>query len=290
MTDSASQQTRQSALLRNLRKVMRPLVRILLRNGIDCVSVEEEIRRVYAGVAMNEFALQGRKPTVSRAATLTGLSRKEVSRLLQMGDQVDTQPVSQNRAASVVAGWVRDPDFQDGRGEPRPLSMDDVGGGFPALVKRYSRDVPPITVLDELVRVGAAERLPDGRARLLARSYVPTRDDAAKLEFLGTDARHLIETIAHNITHSGADARYQRKVLYDDVPVELAERFRHLAAERCQALLEELDRVLSNYDRGANPAVSGEGRRLTGVGMFYFEEDVDLEAGADAPPEGAQPS
>jgi hypothetical protein len=87
MTGSPSHQPLHSALLKNLRKVMRPLVRILLRNGIDCVSVEEEIRRVYASVAMNEFALQGRKPTVSRAATLTGLSRKEVSRLLQLEDR-----------------------------------------------------------------------------------------------------------------------------------------------------------------------------------------------------------
>lgn len=276
MTTSRDEHTLQAALRANLRQVLRPLVRILLRNGVDCGSFEEEVRHVYARLAMTEFSLEGRKPTVSRAATITGLSRKEVARLLQQAEQPGApEPVSQNRAASVVAGWVRDPDFQDGRGEPRPLSMDDPGGGFPALVKRYSRDVPATTVLDELVRVGAAERLPDGRARLLSRSYVPTRDDAAKLQFLGTDARHLIETIAHNLSHSGSEARYQRKVLYDDVPDELADRFRHLAAERCQALLEELDQVLSQYDRGVNPDVVGSGRRITGVGMFYFEEDAE---------------
>lgn len=276
MATSHDPHTLQATLRANLRKVLRPLVRILLRNGVDCGSFEEEVRQVYARLAMTEFALEGRKPTVSRAATLTGLSRKEVARLLQQAEQSETaEPVSQNRAASVVAGWVRDPDFQDGRGEPRPLSMDDAGGGFPALVKRYSRDVPAATVLDELVRVGAAERLADGRARLLSRSYVPTRDDVAKLQFLGTDARYLIETIGHNLSHGGSEARYQRKVLYDDVPDELAERFRHLAAERCQALLEELDQVLSRYDRGANPDVVGSGRRITGVGMFYFEEDAE---------------
>jgi hypothetical protein len=182
--------------------------------------------------------------------------------------------MGQNRAATVIAGWVRDPDFQDGRGEPRPLSMEDTAGGFPALVKRYSGDVPPRTVLDELIRVGTVALMPDGRASLLARSYVPTQDDAAKIDILGSDVGYLIDTITHNLDHTGQAARYQRKVLYDDLPEEYAEQFRTYAAERCQKLLEEFDQMLARGDRGLNPDVPGRGRKAAGVGMFYFEEDL----------------
>lgn len=270
-----AQQTLSTTLRRAVRRVLRPLVRILLRNGVDCGSFEEEVRRAYVDVAMNDFTLAGAKSTISRAATLTGLSRKEVARLhRQPQDPGDATIMGQNRAATVIAGWVRDADFQDGRGEPRPLSMDDAAGGFPALVKRYSGDVPPRTVLDELVRVGTVGLLPDGRARLLARSYVPTQDDAAKLDILGSDVSYLIDTIAHNLDHSGPTARYQRKVLYDDLPEEYAEQFRTYAAEHCQKLLEEFDQMLARGDRGLNPDVSGSGRRAAGVGMFYFEEDL----------------
>ena len=241
IVNPSADQTLESTLRRALRQVLRPLVRVLLRNGVDCHSMEEELRRAFVHVAMNDLVPPGRKPTISRAATITGLSRKEVARLL---------------------------------GEPRALSLDDPAGGFPALVKRYSGDMPYRTVLDELVRVGTVEIMDDGRARLLARSYVPMRDDVAKIDILGTDVGHLIETIAHNLDHSGAEARYQRKVLYDDLPAEYAEQFRVMAAERLQALLEEFDRYLAKGDRGLNPDVPGQGRHLAGVGMFYFERDL----------------
>ncbi len=266
-------------------KVLRPLVRLLIRNGVDCGSFEEEVRRAYVSVAMTDFSLDNRKPSISRAATLTGLSRKEVSRLAALSSRDEAEEAferGQNRAASVVAGWVRDTDFQDGRQQPRPLPMEDVASGFPALVKRYGGDVPPRAVLDELVRVGAAELLTDGRARLTARSYLPTRDDAAKIEILGTDTRHLLETIYHNLDHSGVEARYQRKVLYDDVPTEHILAFKQFAAEHCQHLLETFDRELAKVDRSANPEVSGTGRRLVGVGMFYFEEDLGDESSSEA--------
>ena len=272
----------QSALRAAVRRILRPLVRVLLRNGIDCGTFEEEVRRAYVSVAMQDFPLEGRRPTVSRAATLTGLSRKEVARLLETPATADGDRIpAHNRAAAVVAGWVRDPDFQDGRGAPRPLSMEDAAGGFPALVRRFSGDMPPRAVFDDLIRVGAVERLSDGRARLVARSYVPSQDDVAKLEIFGTDVSYLMETICHNLDHSGPAARYQRKVMYDDVPTEQAQRFRALAAERCQALLEDLDRELAQSDRGLNPELTGPGRHVTGVGLFYFEED--LASPADDP-------
>ncbi len=266
----------QATLRAAVHKVLRPLTRLLIRNGVDCASFEEEVRRVYVEVAMSDFALGSRKPSVSRAATLTGLSRKEVSRLLTpLSDEaIEASPLgANNRAAAVVSGWVRDAEFQDGTTQPRPLAMEDNAAGFPALVRRYGGDVPPRAVLDELIRVGAAEVLADGRTRLTARSYLPARDDAAKIDILGTDVSHLLETIYHNLEHTGPEARYQRKVLYDDVPAEHVEAFKRLAAERCQVLLESFDHQLAEVDRSANPKVSGTGRHTVGVGMFYFEAD-----------------
>jgi hypothetical protein len=77
-----------------------------------------------------------------------------------------------NRATRVLTGWARDADFLDRRGQPRPLEVDGAAS-FAVLVKRYSGDMPARAVLDELVRVGAVERLDDaapatGHARLRA--------------------------------------------------------------------------------------------------------------------------
>lgn len=278
MTTSTTSEKLNNAIKVAIHRILQPLVKILLRNGIDCPSFEEEVRRVYVEVALKKFTLKRRKPSVSRAATLTGLSRKEVARLVQVIEEIEDKPLEPfNRAAAVVAGWVRDPDFQDGRALPRPLGLDDKAGGFPALVKRYSGDMPARAVFDELLRVGAIDLLDDGRAVLTQRSYVPSRDDAAKIEILGTDAGALMETISHNLDCARDDARYQRKVLYDNLSAADVEVFRRFAALRSQELLEELDRYLAGIDKGAE-ALPAYQRCCAGVGIFYIEKTPEIES------------
>ena len=66
--------------------------------------------------------------------------------------------------------------------------------------------------------------------------------------------------------------RFQRKVMYDNVPVDAAKEFRTLAAAEGQELLEKLDRWLSHRDRDVNPASKGAGRVRVGLGIYHFEE------------------
>lgn len=181
------------------------------------------------------------------------------------------QQARHNRAARVVAGWVRDADFNVADG-PRDLALEERFG-FTELVRRYAGDVPPRAVLDELLRVGTVERLPDGRLRLLERVYIPRSSDLGKLTIMGADVAWLIETIDHNLIH-GESPRFQRKVMYDNLPVEALPEFRAYASEHAQHLIELLDHWLSRHDRDANPRVHGSGRMRAGVSIFSFEENL----------------
>ena len=265
------------ALSSAVARLLRPLVRILLRNGVPYGVFEDIARWVYADVALREFSIAGRKQSVSRAAVITGLSRKEITRLQELGAPYeDAAEERYNRAARVVSGWVREARFADKQGNPADLPLSGEGGTFEGLVKEFSRDVPARAMLDELIRVGTVERLDDDRIRLRSRAYLPQIDDIAKLEILGTDVRLLIATIDHNLRHTAADERlFQRKVAYNNLPEEILPQLRTLSATRAQALLEELDRYLAGHDRDANPSVSGTGRKNAGVGIYYFEEDFD---------------
>ena len=233
-------------------------------------------KQVYVEVGMREFGIPGRKQSVSRTSILTGLSRKEVQRTL--GEQ--TQSASSegqeryNRAARVIAGWVRDSEFTDRAGDPLVLAPAGDGASFSVLVKRYSGDVPARAVLDELLRVGAVEQLADGHIRLLSRAYIPRTSDLDKLDILGADVADLITTIDHNLGQGAGDPRFQRKVMYDNLPEEAISRFRALSAEQAQALLEKLDAWLSQHDRDMNPALKGTGRVRAGIGIYYFEEKL----------------
>lgn len=75
-----------------------------------------------------------------------------------------------NRAARVIAGWLRDTDFSDAIGNPKtlPLEVEHPLGGpsFADLANRFSGDIPFRVLLDELKRIHVVEQLDDGSIRL----------------------------------------------------------------------------------------------------------------------------
>lgn len=259
-------------------QLLRPLVTILLRNNVSHRTFAELAKLVYVEVANAEFGIAGKKQTTSRIAILTGLTRKEVQRLL--AQRPNTEPVSAeeyHRASRVITGWVRDPDFGDGKGHPHPLRMDGKRASFNTLVKRYSGDIPVRAMVDELLRVGAVKQLKDGRICLLSRGYIPQKGPVEKLHVLGSDTADLIMTIDHNLYRNPTKPRFQRKVMYDNVPVEAAREFQTLAAAQGQELLGAIDRWLAHRDRTVSPASKGTGRVRVGLGIYHFEKQLDSD-------------
>lgn len=254
----------------SVRKLLRPLVRVLLRHGIPHQTFSEFAKQAYVDVAAEEFAVEGRKLSISRISLLTGLTRKEVSRRLRAREAPSAPAERYSRAARVISTWVREVAFHDGSGRPATLELEGEGS-FADLVRRSGVDVPPRAVLDELLRVEAVEQTRRGRLRLLNRAYVPQTGDADKLEILGTDVADLISSIDHNMTTPREEAFFQRKVAYDNLVGECLPELRDRAARRGQALLEYLDQYMAENDRDANPEATGEGRHRAVLGIYYHE-------------------
>ena len=246
-------------------------------------SFYELLKWLFVDVAAEEFGPGGRHRAVSRISAMTGLTRKEVARLVRLPECRDRESEARyNRAARVIAGWRRDRDFSAARGGPAALSLKGAGWTFAELVRRYSGDMTPKAMLDELLRIGAARMLRDGRIKLLVRSYIPGAGDGDRMHILGDDVGHLIRTIDHNLECTDLQAsRFQRKVSYDNLPADTLPEFRNLSAENAQRLLEKLDEWLSRWDRDNNPAVKGEGRYTAGLGIYYFEEESREREGTD---------
>lgn len=266
------------ALTAAVLRLLRPLVRILLRNGISYGVFADLARWIYVDVADKEFGVEGRKQTVSRVSVITGLTRKEVSRLQAIETPNDEAAIQQyNRAARVISGWVRDTRFMNKNGAPAELPFEGSDISFSQLVKQYSGDIPARAILDELLRVGTVERTDKNNIRLVQQAYIPRTGEENKLHILGTDVSDLIATIDHNLQHTNDDPYFQRKVMYDNLPEEVIPRLRKLTEEQGQALLEELDRFLSQYDRDSNPLADGTGRKRAGISIYYFEDDLSQE-------------
>jgi hypothetical protein len=265
----------QRALTLAVEQLLRPLCRLLLRHSVSFGALEAMAKRVYVDVAYKEFSIPGKKPTTSRVAVLSGLTRKEVQHLLSEPIDAEADVADRyNRAARVLTGWARDADFIDAEGQPRLLASDGEGS-FAALVKRHSGDMPARAVLDELVRVGAVRPHDDGRLELLTRAYVPQTSAVDKLGILGTDVADLITTIDHNLQHGADDPRFQRKVMYDAIPVTALPAFRKLSAHQAQALLEKLDAWLAAHDIEQSPESPKAACARVGLGIYYFEEHLE---------------
>jgi hypothetical protein len=270
-----------------LRRLLRPLCRLLLRQGVPFAALEEIAKQVYVDVAMKEFGLPGKRPTAARVSVLSGLTRKEVQRLLADDGQSLELQLQYNRAVRVLGGWVRDADFLDAQRQPLPLPLEGDGASFAQLVRRYSGDMPMRAVLDELLHAGSVAERPDGRLMPVARAHVPRHDDAAKLAILGGDVADLIATIDHNLQHGATDPRYQRKVLYNAIPARDLPAFRKLSADKAQQMLEALDRWLARRD-AAQPDLEDDPalpRSRVGLGIYYIEEP--LARTEDAPGDAA---
>lgn len=263
-----------SVLFRATRLILKSLVRILHRKGVAFGEFSQLVKQVYVEVSEEALQNAGERPTTSRIAITTGLTRKDVAKLRQItaGDG-ETATNSYNRGIRVMSGWLQDAEFLDADGKPAPLPVQGKTGSFAALVGRYSGDMPYRAMLNEMSRLGAVVETDDGRVALLGGGYIPHADEDEKLSILGTDVSELIGTIDHNLNAKTREAlRFQRKVSYDNLPAEALPVFRQMVEDDGMALLIRFNEWLAEQDRDSNPQAGGSGRMRAGVGIYYFEE------------------
>lgn len=265
-------------------RIFLPLVRLLLRHGIPYKTVAEWLRWCYATVAYEEFAAPGRKPSKSRVAVITGLTRVDVDRLLKMPSPVNTDRYAEyQRAARVLTGWARDPEWRDNEGRIRALPYDSPDNNEPKcfvkLVERFSGGTPPRAILDELIRVEAVEQRADGLLELKQPNYVPKAGEgsAEYMDILGHAASGLIDTIDHNTRPDCDETRLQGLAFNGRIPESsLPEVARHVKA-RGRELIFEIDDYLYTAsvpeDKQATVDLSE-----VGIGIYYFQNDSPTES------------
>jgi len=262
----------QKALFKAVQVLLRPLVRVLLRNGVAYGSFAELVKKIYVDVAFDDFSVPGKKQTISKVSAMTGLTRKEAKRLNELGDDADLGTVGRyNRAVRVISGWLNDPLFTDLHEQPAMLPIEGEERSFAALVKKYSGDIPTQAMLD-LLESSATVLVTGSEIRLKKHAYIPGGDPADKLHILGADVGELITTIDHNLGAVKIDLRFQRKVFNDSVDPDAVNDFKQISAEKAQTLLEELDAWLTEH-QAKNQSLA----KSVSLGIYYHEQDADQE-------------
>lgn len=268
-------------LLGAYRRLMRPLVRILIRNGISYAEFAEVLKNVFVEVAECDFGIPHRRISQSRIAILTGLTRKEVARQKAILDNGDFDLSGNlNRVTRVLVGWHTDPQYTGPYGLPVELPFDSESGGvsFCDLVRRYSGDMAPRAMLDELLRVGAVEPLASGTFKVLQRAYIPDSLHPDQLQRLGEVVSNFINTVDYNMSRTDRSTGRFERVVYADTGLDarLLPAFERLLQVKGQQLLVELDNWLSSQETTSPaPRYARHVKRIkTGVGIYHYIDET----------------
>lgn len=261
----------QQALSNAITRLLRPLVRILLRNGVAFGTFSDLAKKVYTDIAFEDFELNGKKQTVSRVSILTGLTRKEVKRLHELKtSESGVEEKRYNRAIRVISGWLNDAAYCSEDGVPVPLPVEGETASFTSLVKSYSGDVPVQAMLNELIAAKSVKQH-DDMVFLIRHAYIPSGDTAENIHILGNDVEELIATIDHNLTHEGSALRFQRKVSSKKINAESMKLFKQLSAREAQIFLERLDQWLTEHEIDSDNDTDQKPVKVC-LGIYYYED------------------
>ncbi|MHB8564598.1 MAG: DUF6502 family protein [Acidiferrobacteraceae bacterium] len=260
--------------------VLRPLVRYLIGQGVTYPGLCALLKTVYVQEAEHFAPIEGAVVTDSRVALLSGVHRKEVSRLRTQPDTLLSPSRAASIAARVVAEWASAPSYIDADGHPRALPLKDVGGpSFEGLVRRVKADLRANVIIEELVRVGVAVQ-EGGLVRLKRTAYVSDLPQE-KLHFLGANVGDHLASATHNL-EAPDDPFIERAVYYNGIPAAYMPDLRSRLFQTADRFIREANQMIMPLD---DEQTEGHHKRVR-LGVFYFEE----ESGPIAKAKGARSS
>ena len=260
-----------------VRHVLRPLVRLLLRNGVAWSEFAELGKEVFVQIAREDYGIGGRPTNSSRVALITGLSRREVMRvrdvLLGERERAEASPA---RISQILSAWHLDPQYQNADGQPALLPESGEGASMATLLKRNAGDSPHGAVLKELLELKLIERTRKGY-RVLAREYIRSPSDPDLVRQASRALRDHATTIAFNVdSKRRGPARFERMVTHKALPRRHIRAFESYVASEGQELLERIDEWLASRASEVEDA-SDQGHSepvlRAGLGMYLIRDD-----------------
>jgi hypothetical protein len=256
------------------RHLLGPIARMLLRSGVTWPEFAELSKEVFVKSAREDYGIHGRPTNAARVAMITGLSRREVTRVRDVleGRSKPKSP-PESRISQVLTEWYLDPQFQDADGNPAELPAQGEGASLAALLKKHAGDLPHGALVKELLQLGLIEELGPGRYRVLSRHYVRTQADPDIVRQMGVALHDHGLTLAHNLNEKrSGPARFEGMASNPSVAARYARAFLEFVDGRGQAFLEEIDAWLSRHQVKDDQSSKVNSTRM-GVGVYLIHDD-----------------
>lgn len=264
-------------------RLMRPLARVLLRQGVTAHEFSTIADAAFVRAAEDVLREQHQDPSYSRISTITGIHRHAVSTLSGIAGQdsvgeFHSKDYQRNRIARVLTGWYESPEFTDDEGKPLVLPTEEPAPSFAELVRRYSGDIYPKIILDELLRVKAVRMTRDGRVRVMSRRYTLGGADPVALERLGETAQQLLSTLEFNLGAPEEKQFFHDSAVALHVAPEAVAMIRQLIARRGAIFLDDVEGALGQHELPAKALESGRPHVRAGVTLHLWVTPSPIES------------
>jgi hypothetical protein len=257
-----------TGLLAATRAVLAPLARLAVARGVPYADFDELVKQVFIDAAREAHASVPIHRAVSRMSAATGISRREVTRLVQPPAS-EPAPKRLSTANELFARWLSDPQFHLDAGGPRKLPRLGRHPSFESLAHSVNRDVRPRTLLEELCRLGIA-RIDDSddTVELLRDTFVPSSDEEQMFGFLGENVGDHLSAAVENVVSRGL--RHLEQALFaDELSLPSIEHVRPLVGAHWKTLVQALAPVLQQLIDDDRANARPQDHRIR-IGMYAF--------------------
>jgi hypothetical protein len=262
-------------LLYAFRRVLRPLIRILVRSGVRYDEFLELVRGVYVETAIRDGLGDVARPSRAKVSLSTGVPRRDVDRFIDLDGALPDAPRTLTRTLSEVLNkWHTDPQFVGPYGIPLELEMGtQKSRSFHDLVVAVAPSANPKDILEELIRLRTVVWSGDTHVRTVSRVFIPVEEmSPAQLEFFGNALTRLAGTLQFNMDRQNSEKRLERSVISDrGLPKEVVPVFEKYVRDKVSELLIEVDNWLSPHS--VKPDAGTKFERI-GLAVFQFVDPI----------------
>jgi Family of unknown function (DUF6502) len=260
-------------LLAAFRYLLKPLVRLAVKNAVDFPEFREALKEAYVDVAARQLLASGKSPTEEGIALITSIETSEVQKILgsDNGLKFGIEAQESNPLPTILAAWHTDAKFAGPYGVLRDVPFAPVSGvaapSFSELAAEYCPGFSPRVLLDELLRTGCVQEV-GGYFRALKRTYVPDPLSTQSILWFARVVHNICETLEINFRAESVSGKgLMERTIYTvhSMSKQDLKEFDKFIRSRGQIFADDIDNWLSDRDKDE----PGE-RVKTGVGIYHY--------------------
>ena len=273
MPNSGGESKRQ--LLYALRRVLRPIVRLLIRAGISYCEFADVARGAFVESAVRDRIGYSGAPTRDHIALVTGIGPQQVDYYIDNKNALPkAEPTLGRVLIEVLHRWHSDPQYLGPYGIPLELELDSPPQRcIESLVAQVDSKAKPGIVLEQLLQAKSVTYTGEKHFRVLRRSFIPPHAYSSdRLEYFGATLARMVQTLEHNVRLAEREKKRLERFAFADrgLPEGILAQFQAYASERTDKFLADIDDWFAHH---ASPDSDRLGPRVeTGIHVFLHVE------------------